>query len=135
MKKHEKREWEIVSSIDEKNAIPYEKWIVSFADCRKNKIKISYREFFAQGFYEAYDTVMTYAEKQNLDIRWFKEKRNCGNTFSKYEITKLESFCTYCNRRFNHQDPVLCLHNNCNSMFCSRNCMNDHIMLLHNSNT
>jgi len=89
LKKHEKREREIVSSIDEKNAIPYEKWVVSFADCRKSKIKISYREFFAQGFYEAYDTVMSYAEKQNLDIRWFKEKRNCGNTFSKYEITKL----------------------------------------------
>jgi hypothetical protein len=130
----EKKKGKIVSSVDEDNAIPYEKWIVSFADTRKSKIRIYFREFFAQGFYEAYDTVMTYAEKQNLDVRWFKEKRNCGNIFSQFEITKLESFCTYCNRKFNDQDPVPCHNDDCNSMFCSRNCMNDHIMLLHNSN-
>jgi hypothetical protein len=134
LKKLEKKEREIISDIDEKNSIPYEKWIVSFTDGRNSTIKISYREFFAQGFYEAYDTVMTYAEKQNLDVRWFKEKRRCGNKFSEHEIIKLESFCTYCNRKFNHQDPVPCIHNTCNSMFCSRNCMNDHIMLLHNNN-
>lgn len=129
-----KKKGKIVSSVDEDNTIPYEKWVVSFADTRKSKIRISFREFFAQGFYEAYDTVMTYAEKQNLDVRWFKEKRNCGNIFSQFEITKLESFCTYCNRKFNDQDPVPCHHDDCNSMFCSRNCMSDHIMLLHNSN-
>lgn len=128
-----KKKGKIVSSTDEDNTIPYEKWIVSFADSRKSKIKISFREFFAQGFYEAYDIVMTYAEKQNLDVSWFKEKRNCGNVFSQFEITKLESFCTYCNRKFNHQDPVPCRHDECNSVFCSRNCMNDHIRLLHNS--
>lgn len=133
MNKHEKKEREVISGIDEKNTIPYEKWIVSFADGRKSTIKISYREFYAQGYYEAYDTVMSYAKKQNLDVRWFKEKRNCGNKFSEYKITKLESFCTYCNRKFNHQDPVPCINSNCNSMFCSRNCMNDHIMLLHNN--
>ena len=133
MNKHEKKEREVISGIDEKNTIPYEKWIVSFADGRKSTIKISYREFYAQGYYEAYDMVMTYAEKQNLNVRWFKEKRSCGIKFSEYEIAKLESFCTYCNRKFNHQDPVPCIHNNCNSMFCSRNCMNEHIMLLHNS--
>jgi hypothetical protein len=130
----QKKKEKIVSSVDEDNAIPYEKWIVSFVDTRKSKIRIYFREFFAQGFYEAYDTVMTYAEKQNLDVRWFKEKRNCGNIFSQFEITKLESFCTYCNRKFNDQDPVPCHNDDCNSMFCSRNCMNDHIMLLHNSN-
>lgn len=129
-----KKKGKIVSSIDEENTIPYEKWIVSFAGSRRNKIKISFREFLAQGFYEAYDTVMTYAEKQNLDVMWFKEKRNCGNVFSQFEITKLETFCTYCNRKFNHQDPVPCRHDECNSVFCSRNCMNDHIVLLHNSN-
>lgn len=128
-----KKKGKIVSSTDEDNTIPYEKWIVSFADSRKSKIKISFREFFAQGFYEAYDIVMTYAEKQNLDVSWFKEKRNCGNVFSQFEITKLESFCTYCNRKFNHQDPVPCHYDECNSVFCSRNCMNDHIRLLHNS--
>jgi len=128
-----KKKGKIVSSADEDNTIPYEKWIVSFADSRKSKIKISFREFFAQGFYEAYDIVMTYAEKQNLDVSWFKEKRNCGNFFSQFEITKLESFCTYCNRKFNHQDPVPCHDDKCNSVFCSRNCMSDHIRLLHNS--
>lgn len=133
MKKYNKGN-EIISSIDEKNTIPYEKWIVSFVDSRKNKSKISFREFLAQGFYEAYDIVMTYAEKQNFDVVWFKEKRNCGNAFSQFEITKLESFCTYCNRGFNNQDPVICPQNDCNSVFCSRNCMNDHIMLLHKSN-
>jgi hypothetical protein len=129
-----KKKGKIVSSIDEENTIPYEKWIVSFADSRRSKIKISFREFLAQGFYEAYDTVMTYAEKQNLDVRWFKEKRNCGNVFSQFEITKLETFCTYCNRKFNHQDPIPCRHDECNSVFCSRKCMNDHIMLLHKGN-
>lgn len=128
-----KKKGKIVSSADEDNTIPYEKWIVSFADSRKSKIKISFREFFAQGFYEAYDIVMTYAEKQNLDVSWFKEKRNCGNVFSQFDITKLESFCTYCNRKFNHQDPVPCHDDECNSVFCSRNCMSDHIRLLHNS--
>lgn len=85
--------------------------------------------------YEAYDIVMNYAEKQSVDIRWFKEKRNCGNTFPKYDIMKLESFCTYCNKRFNHQDPVPCDHHDCSSIFCSRDCMNDHVMLLHISRT
>jgi hypothetical protein len=129
-----KKKGKIVSTADEENTIPYEKWIVSFANSGRSKIKISFREFLAQGFYEAYDTVMTYAENQNLDVRWFKEKRNCGNAFSQFEITKLESFCTYCNRKFNHQEPVPCHHDECNSVFCSRNCMNDHIMLLHDRN-
>jgi hypothetical protein len=131
LKKREQREREIVSGVDEKNTIPYEKWIVSFSDSRKSNIKISYREFFAQGYYEAYDMVMTYAEKQRVDIRWFKEKRNCGNTFSKYDIMELESFCSFCNKRFNLQDPVPCNHDYCSSIFCSRDCMNDHVMLLH----
>lgn len=135
MKNREQREREVVSGVDEKNTIPYEKWIVSFSDSRKSNIKISYREFFAQGFYEAYDMVMNYAEKQSVDIRWFKEKRNCGNTFSKYDILKLESFCTFCNKRFNHQDPVPCDHDDCRSIFCSRDCMNDHVMLLHITRT
>ena len=135
MKDHEQLGREIVSAVDEKNIIPYEKWIVSFSDSRKNNIKISYREFFAQGFYEAYDIVMTFAEKQNVDVRWFKEKRNCGGSISNYKITKLESFCTYCNRKFNHVDPMPCNHANCHSIFCDRECLDDHLMLLHRSKT
>ena len=135
MKDHEQLGREIVSAVDEKNIIPYEKWIVSFSDSRKNNIKISYREFFAQGFYEAYDIVMTFAEKQNVDVRWFKEKRNCGGSISNYKITKLESFCTYCNRKFNHVDPMPCNHANCHSIFCSRECLDDHLMLPHRSKT
>jgi hypothetical protein len=130
LKDHEQLGREIVSAVDEKNIVPYEKWIVSFSDSRKNS-KISYREFFAQGFYEAYDIVMTFAEKQNVDVRWFKEKRNCGGSISNYKITKLESFCTYCNRKFNHADPIPCNHANCYSIFCSRECLDDHVMLLH----
>jgi hypothetical protein len=135
LKDHELLGREIVSAVDEKNIIPYEKWIVSFSDSRKNNIKISYREFFAQGFYEAYDIVMTFAEKQNVDVRWFKEKRNCGGSISNYKITKLESFCTYCNRKFNHVDPMPCNHANCYSIFCSRECLDDHLMLLHRGKT
>jgi hypothetical protein len=133
LKDHEQLGREIVSAVDEKNIVPYEKWIVSFSDSRKNN-KISYREFFAQGFYEAYDIVMTFAEKQNVDVRWFKEKRNCGGSISNYKITKLESFCTYCNRKFNHADPIPCNHANCYSIFCSRECLDDHVMLLHRLN-
>ena len=66
-----------------------------------------------------------------IDIRWFKEKRNCGGTLANYKSVKLESFCTYCNKRFNHEEPIPCNHVNCYSTFCSRHCMNDHIMLLH----
>lgn len=132
---HEQLGREIVSAVDEKNIIPYEKWIVSFSDSRKNNIKIYYREFLAQGFYEAYDIVMTFAEKQNVDVRWFKEKRNCGGIISNYKITKLESFCTYCNRKFNHADPIPCNHTNCYSIFCSRVCLDDHVMLLHRGKT
>ena len=80
---------EIVPVIDEENVVPYEKWIVSFSNSRKGPVRTSFREFFAQGFYEAYDIVMSYAEKQNVDIRWFKEKRNCGAKFFQpcfYEI-------------------------------------------------
>ena len=117
---------------DEKNFIPYEKWIVCFSPSRKEKISATYREFVAQGFYEAYDVVMSYAEKQNIAVRWFKEKRNCGRIFSNHAVIKLESFCTYCNKRFNDEDPIPCHVLNCNSTFCSRSCMKDHTKLLHN---
>lgn len=135
MRDHEQSDREIALAVDEKNIIPYEKWIVSFSDSRKNNIKISYREFFAQGFYEAYDIVMTFAERQNVDVKWFKEKRNCGHSISNYKITKLESFCTYCNRKFNHADPIPCNHVNCYSIFCSRECLDDHVLLLHRRKT
>jgi len=132
---HEQIGRKIVSAMEEKNIIPYEKWLVSFSVFRGNNIKISLREFLAQGYYEAYDIVMTYAEKQNLDVRWFKEKRNCGSAFSNRDITKLESFCTYCNMKFNHADPIPCKHINCHSIFCSRQCLNYHVKLLHRSKT
>ena len=128
---NERRIREIKPAIKEDNIIPYEKWIVAFSNPRKKSNKLSYREFFAQGFYEAYDTVMTYAEKLNVDIRWFKEKRNCGDLFTNHKFIELESFCTYCNNMFNHQDPIPCINKNCYSIFCSKNCMNEHISLLH----
>ncbi|TLX68429.1 MAG: hypothetical protein E6L03_04005 [Thaumarchaeota archaeon] len=131
---YEQRGREVVPDVEEKNIILCEKWIVSFSESRRDGSKLSYREFFAQGYYEAYDIVMSYAETQNVHIRWFKEKRNCGSKFLNYNFIKLESFCTYCNKRFNNQDPIPCNHSNCYSSFCSRLCMNDHSMLLHKSN-
>ena len=50
---------------DDKEVIPYEKWLVAFAN--KHHYNDSIREFYAQGYYEAYDMVMTYAEKEILD--------------------------------------------------------------------
>jgi len=124
---------EIVPVINEENVVPYEKWIVSFTNSRKGFVGTSFREFFAQGFYEAYDIAMSYAEKQNVEIRWFKEKRNCGPSFSNQVFIKLESFCTYCNKRYNHHEPIPCNYEKCQSTFCSRDCCNEHRFLVHNN--
>jgi len=44
---HEQIGRKIVSAMEEKNIIPYEKWLVSFSVFRGNNIKISLREFLA----------------------------------------------------------------------------------------
>ena len=112
---------------DERDVIPYEKWLVAFAD--KNHYSDSIREFYAQGYYEAYDTVMTYSEKKRLSIRWFKEKRNTGQNLCNRNFPNLGWICTFCNRTFNDQDPIPCSHKCCKSLFCSKNCFDAHSRL------
>lgn len=112
---------------DDKEVIPYEKWLVAFAN--KHHYNDSIREFYAQGYYEAYDMVMTYAEKAKLNIRWFKEKRNSGRNLINRNFPNLGWICTYCNRSFSDQDPIPCSQNCCKSLFCSKNCFDEHSRL------
>jgi hypothetical protein len=110
-----------------------EKWIVAFI--RPNTLrKIYYRQFYAMGFYEAYDRVMTFMEKTNYQILWYKEKRNCGIYFTKKEIPFLEFVCTFCNNKFNNIEPIKCNFENkntCTSEFCSFNCRQEHFYYVH----
>lgn len=110
-----------------------EKWIVAFI--RSDALrKIYYRQFYAMGFYEAYDRVMTFMEKTNYQILWYKEKRNCGIYFTKKEIPFLEFVCTFCNNKFNNIEPIKCNFKNksiCTSEFCSFDCRQEHFYHIH----
>jgi len=110
-----------------------EKWIVSFIK-PDNFNKIYYRQFFAAGFYEAFDRVMTFMEKTNYKILWYKEKRKCDLYFKKKEILPLEYICTFCNRKYNNLEPIKCNFGNnviCTSEFCSFNCRQEHLYYVH----
>jgi hypothetical protein len=114
-----------------------EKWIVAYINLDKIK-KIYYRQFFAAGFYEAYDRVMTFVEKTNCKILWYKEKRKCGGYFADKEIPYLEFVCTFCNNRFNDIEPIKCSfennnsnNNHCKSEFCSLYCRQEHFYFMH----
>jgi hypothetical protein len=109
--------------------IPFEKWLVALSKMDLSKGNLILREFYAQGYFEAYDIVMTYAEKTNSEVVWFKEKRNCGYPESNTNFLGLEHFCTYCNRKFSNREPIPCLKENCLSHFCSDKCFQDHIHL------
>jgi len=57
--------------LNEDDILPSEKWLVRFRNPNSSKSQqgsVFVRQFRAPGFYEAYDTVMTYAEKSNLEI-------------------------------------------------------------------
>ena len=121
-------------AVNEDELLPYEKWLVSFkrSDSVKNpRQTIFVRQFYAPGFYEAYDIVATYAEKSNVDILWFKEKQNCTDNYLNSNYPALESFCTYCNHKFNHIDPIPCIDDDCNAEFCSKKCTMDHYKMKH----
>ena len=122
----------------EKEIIPSEKWLVSFKN-NNNKSSVNprvlIRQFYAQGYYEAYDIIRTYAEKLALEIIWFKEKRNCSHYLISKKFPQLESICVYCNRIFNEMEPIPCLQENCKHIFCSMNCLDNHIRLLHRDKT
>jgi hypothetical protein len=115
---------------NEEDIIPVEKWLVSF---RKNGREFV-RQFRAEGYYEAYDTVLTHAEKRKLEVLWFKEKRNCGSKYLNKNYSELESICIYCRAIFNETEPVPCYDENCNAIFCSKRCMQEHFKFRHKTN-
>jgi hypothetical protein len=112
---------------NEEEIIPKEKWLVSF---RKNG-KPFVRQFWAEGYYEAYDTVLTHAEQRKLEVLWLKEKRNCGSRYLSKNFPELETICVYCRAIFNETEPVPCYEENCSATFCSRTCMEEHHRLRH----
>ena len=122
-------------ALNEDDVLPTERWLVRFRNRGSNVSPIGsafVRQFCAPGFYEAYDTIMTYAERSNLDVLWFKEKRRCGHEYANRNFLELESFCTYCNKKFNHIDPLPCADEDCTAEFCSRTCAENHDAMRHN---
>jgi hypothetical protein len=118
----------------EKEIIPSEKWLVSFKNNNNRGSvfpRVIIRQFYAQGYFEAYDIIRTSAEKLALEIIWFKEKRNCSHYLISKKFPQLESICVYCNRIFNELEPIPCLQENCLHIFCSINCLENHIRLIH----
>ncbi len=122
----------------EKEIIPLEKWLASFKN-NNNRERINprvlIRQFYAQGYFEAYDIIRNYSEKLGLEIIWFKEKRNCSHYFISKKFPELESICVYCNRIFNESEPIPCVQENCLHIFCSLNCLEKHIILIHKDST
>lgn len=120
-----------LDSIPNEN-LPEEKWIVALVK-NDNFEKIYYRQFFATGFYEAYDRIMTFSEKTGFKILWYKEKWKCDYIDDK--LINLESFCTFCNKKFNNIEPIMCNFEetlfSCRSSFCSFDCRREHIYYLH----
>ena len=112
-----------------------EYWIVAFLKSGNGR-KSLYRQFLAVGYYEAYDIVMTFAEKTSYRILWFKEKRNCDIEFRDKLLSNLEFICTFCNKVFNNIEPIKCnyLANEdmrCKSEFCSLICKEEHSYFMH----
>jgi hypothetical protein len=110
-----------------------EKWLVAFRNPASKKHpdgSAFIRQFFAPGYYEAYDIVMTHAEKMNLEVLWFREKRAC-EPFLNRMFPEIESICTYCNRKFNHAEPIPCAVAECAGRFCSRKCIAEHKKIKH----
>jgi hypothetical protein len=121
----------------EKEIIPSEKWLVSFKNHNNKESttpQILIRQFYAQGYFEAYDIVRTFSEKVDLEIMWFKEKRICSSLFINKTFPLLESICVYCNRKFNSNEPIPCINEECIRIFCCINCMNKHYRLKHRDN-
>ena len=125
-----KRQSRRVAAEDE---IALEKWLVAFRNPSSKRHpdgSVFVRQFYAPGYYEAYDTVMTHAEKTRLEILWFREKRSC-EPFLNRNFPDLESICTYCNKKFNHCEPIPCAVADCAGEFCSRECIGEHSKMKH----
>ena len=113
--------------------LPEENWLAAFRNPASTKHpggSVFLRQFRAAGFYEAFDTVMSHAERSSLEVLWFKEKRLCEQFINK-SIQQLDSRCTYCNKRFNHSEPIPCLADHCSAEFCSRECVSEHVSMRH----
>lgn len=135
MKYYEKVTGNGKKSIASDDDIPLEKWLVCYrnpASKRHPGGSVFIRQFYAAGFYEAYDTVLTYTEKMNVEVMWFREKRSCM-PFLNCDVPELETLCTYCNKKFNDLEPTPCTNEGCKSEFCSRQCMTNHLALRHKS--
>lgn len=115
--------------------LPQGKWLVAYRNPSSKKGpdgSTFVRQFFAPGFYEAYDRVLTHAEKMNLEVLWFREKRNCG-PYMNCNYPELEGLCTWCNKKFG-DESVPCSHGGCKLEFCSRQCMQEHCTHRHTNN-
>jgi len=115
--------------------LPLEKWLVAYRNPNSKKHtggSVFVRQFYAPGYYEAYDMVLTHAENMALEVLWFREKRSC-EPFLNRDFPGLESVCTYCNKKFNQSEPVPCSHDGCDSDFCSMECMAGHHAMRHRS--
>ena len=127
---------DIIDNEEESESQPLaEYWVLAFVK-PKRKCYFSYRQFLAKGYYEAFDIVMTFAEKTSNEILWFKEKRNCGREFQGKVIADLEHVCTFCNKEFNNGEPIKCNFNAnssllCQSEFCSLKCKEEHFYFKH----
>jgi hypothetical protein len=112
--------------------LPLEKWIVLLRDNYniKQYPRVFFRMFLAKDYYDAYDIVRSYSERSNLEIIWFKEKRECPE-YHLMTFAFIEFFCTYCNRKFNDNHHLKCDLDECNAIFCSSICRMDHIKLKH----
>ena len=113
---------------NEDHLVIYEKWVVALQNNPENR-KFSLKEFYSQGYYEAYDIVMTYAERTHATVLWFKEKRGVGYPECNVNFPKLEFVCTYCNREFADPDPIPCTNETCLLYFCSKYCLQQHQVL------
>ena len=111
--------------------LPYEKWLAAFVvdlgGTRKDG-NVFLRQFHASGFYEAYAIVASYAERLQIRVLWFQEKRSCGISYSGTNYMEIESQCTYCNDSFNGDD-IPCPDTNCSARLCSKKCLAEHNLL------
>lgn len=121
-------------ALRENEIFPSEKWLVAFKSDSGTKSferTLFIRQFYAPGFYEAYDTAATYAERFQVEVLWFQEKRNCGTPYTTNSYPELESLCTYCNNCFSHQDTIPCPAPECSATLCTKNCLHDHVAFKH----
>jgi len=123
---------------DDHDLIPSVKWLVAFRNRNPDGHigKILIREFLCGGFYEAFDRIQSYAEKTDIEVLWFKEKRACDGSLTNSIQLQLGYFCTYCNIEHNAEDSIPCEELYCNSNLCSKKCYEDHVEFKHrNSGT